>query len=74
MKFNHYIECLFDNGFRELGYFSGIRVFLGADLLITVEEYSGGFQVTFDSTVQNIGDVYYVNSDHQLCQLIGEYL
>ena len=74
MKYHHYIESLLDSGFRELGYFSGIRVFLGTDLLITVEEYSGGFQVTFDSTTRNIGDVYYVNSDHQLCQLIGEYL
>ena len=74
MKFNHYIECLLDNGFRELGYFSGIRVFLGTDLLITVEEYSGGFQVTFDSVARNIGQVYYVTNDHHLCQLIGEYL
>lgn len=74
MKFNHYVESLLNHGFREVGYFSGIRVFLGNDLLITVEEYSGGYQVTFDSVAKNIGQVYYVTNDDQLCRLIGEFL
>lgn len=74
MRFNHYVETLLNQGFREVGYFSGIRVFFGTDLLITVEEYSGGYQVTFDSVVRNIGEVYYVKNDEQLCHLIGEFI
>ena len=74
MRFNHYVESLIIHGFREVGYFTGIRVFLGENLLITVEEYSGGYQVTFDSVARNIGQVYYVTNDDQLCHLIGEFI
>lgn len=74
MKFSHYVENLLENGYREIGYFTGIRVFLGSHMLITVDEYSGGFQVTFDSVKHNIGCAYYVSSEKQLCQLIGEML
>lgn len=73
MSYNRYVELLLNQGFRELGYFSGIRTFLGIDLLITVEEYSGGYQLTIDSVKQNIGEVYYLTSDYQVCQVLGEY-
>ena len=74
MKFNHYHEVLESHGFRELGYFSGLQTFLGNDILITVEEYRGGFQVSIDSVARNIGEVYYCASDKILCGVLEAYL
>ena len=74
MKFNHYHEVLESYGFRELGYFSGLQTFLGNDILITIEECHGGFQITIDSVARNIGDVFYCASDLILCELLEDYL
>lgn len=74
MKYNRYVECLFESGFRELGYFNGLRVFLGPDMLITVEEIGGGFRLSIDSVAQNIGEVYFVSSDYHLCGILEAYI
>ena len=74
MKIEHYINVLHDYGFRELGYFSGLRTFLGCDMLITVEDYRGGYQVSIDSVAKNIGDIFYCQNDRILCILLEEYL
>ena len=74
MKFNHYHEVLESYGFRELGYFSGLQTFLGNDILITIEEYRGGFQITIDSVARNIGEVFYCASDLILCEVLEDYL
>ena len=74
MKVEHYVSVLHENGFRELGYFSGLRVFLGCDILFTVEEYRGGYQLTIDSVVRNIGEAYYCQSDTILCEVLEEYI
>ena len=74
MKFEHYFSILNEHGFRELGYFTGLRVFLGYDMLITVENYGGGYQVSIDSVARNIGEIYFCQNDTILCELLGEYL
>lgn len=74
MKYNQYVQLLHEIGFRELGYFNGLRTFLSSDTLITVEEHSGGFQLTIDSVAKNIGEVYYCYSDKMVCQILEEYL
>ena len=74
MKVEHYINILHEHGFRELGYFSGLRTFLGCDMLITVEDYRGGYQVSIDSVARNIGDVFFCQNDIILCILLEEYL
>lgn len=74
MKVEHYVTVLHENGFRELGYFSGLRVFLGCDILITVEDYRGGYQVTLDSVSRNIGEVYFCQTVTILCEVLEEYI
>lgn len=74
MKVEHYVNILHEHGFRELGYFSGLRAFLGCDMLITVEDYRGGYQISIDSVARNIGDVFFCQNDTILCILLGEYL
>ena len=74
MKVEHYANILHDHGFRELGYFSGLRTFLGCDMLITVEDYRGGYQISIDSVARNIGDVFFCQNDTILCEVLGEYL
>ena len=74
MKVEHYVNILHENGFRELGYFSGLRTFLGCDILITVEDYRGGYQVSIDSVPRNIGEIFYCQSDIILCEVLEEYL
>ena len=74
MKVEHYVMVLHERGFRELGYFSGLRVFLGCDILITVEDYRGGYQVSFDSVARNIGEVYFCQTDTILCELLEDYI
>lgn len=74
MKFYQYVGYLLDSGFRELGYFSGIRAFMNDDTLITIQETHGGFSVSFDSVKRNIGEVYFVYNDGHLCQLLSEVL
>lgn len=74
MKVEHYINILHEHGFRELGYFSGLRAFLGCDMLITVEDFRGGYQVSIDSVARNIGDVFYCQNDIIICEVLGEYL
>lgn len=74
MKVEHYINILHEHGFRELGYFSGLRTFLGCDMLITVEDYRGGYQVSIDSVVRNIGEIFFCQNDTILCEVLGEYL
>lgn len=74
MKIEHYITLLYENGFRELGYFSGLRAFLGCDILITVEDFRGGYQVSIDSTKRNIGEVFYCQNDTILCEVLEEYM
>ena len=74
MKVEHYVTVLHENGFRELGYFSGLRVFLGCDILITVEDYRGGYQVTLDSVSRNIGEVYFCQTGTILCEVLEEYI
>ena len=74
MKVEHYVNILHEHGFRELGYFSGLRTFLGCDMLITVEDYRGGYQISIDSVARNIGDVFFCQNDTILCILLGEYL
>lgn len=74
MRVEHFITILHEHGFRELGYFSGLRTFLGCDLLITIEEYRGGYQVSIDSVARNIGEIYFCPNDKILCEVLGEYL
>lgn len=74
MKVEHYITILHENGFRELGYFNGLHTFLGCDILITVEDYRGGYQVSIDSVARNIGEVFFCQSDSILCEVLGEYI
>ena len=74
MMIEHYIMMLHENGFRELGYFSGLRTFLGCDILITVENYRGGYQVTIDSVKRNIGEVYFCQNDDILCEVLEGYM
>ena len=74
MKYNQYVELLHEMGFRELGYFNGLRTFLNHDTLITVEEHGGGFQLTIDSVARNIGEVYCCYTDKMLCQILEELL
>ena len=74
MRVEQYASVLYENGFRELGYFSGLRVFLGCDILIIVEDYRGGYQVSLDSVARNIGEVYYCQNDSILCELLEEYI
>ena len=74
MKFVHYVSVLHERGFRELGYFNGLRVFLGCDILITVEDYRGGYQVSIDSVARNIGEVYFCSNDTILCEVLEEYM
>ena len=74
MKIEHYINVLQEHGFRELGYFSGLRAFLGCDMLITIEDFRGGYQITIDSVARNIGEIYFCQNDTILCEVLGEYL
>ena len=74
MKVEHYASILLENGFRELGYFNGLRVFLGYDILIIVENYRGGYQVSFDSVARNIGEIYFCQTDTILCEVLEEYI
>lgn len=74
MRVEHYVTFLLENGFRELGYFRGLRVFLGCDILITVEDYRGGYQVSLDSVAHNIGEVYFCQTDTILCEVLEEYI
>lgn len=74
MKVEHYITILHEKGFRELGYFNGLRTFLGCDILITVEDYRGGYQVSIDSVARNIGEVFFCQNDLILCEVLEEYL
>ena len=74
MKVEHYANILYEHGFRELGYFSGLRTFLGCDMLITVEDYRGGYQISIDSVARNIGEVFFCQNDTILCEVLGEYI
>ena len=74
MSSNHYVQLLTEFCFRELGYFSGLQVFLGEDMLITIDQQGSGFVITVDSVKRNIGFVEYVSNDFQLCQVIEEVL
>ena len=74
MKVEYYVSILHEHGFRELGYFSGLRAFLGYDMLITVEDYRGGYQVSFDSVARNIGEIFLCQNDTILCQVLEEYM
>ena len=74
MKIEHYINVLHEYGFRELGYFSGLRAFLGCDMLITIEDFRGGYQITLDSVARNIGEIYFCQNDTILCELLEEYM
>ena len=70
MSSNRYVQLLTESCFRELGYFSGLQVFLGVDMLITIDHQGSGFVITVDSVARNIGFVEYVCNDFQLCQVI----
>lgn len=74
MKYYQYVNLLHENGFRELGYFSGLQAFLSSDTLITIEEYRGGFQVSIDSVKHNIGEIYFCQNDKILCGVLEAYL
>ena len=74
MKFCHYINLLDEKRFRELGYFNGLRTFLGPDMLITIEEYRGGYQVSIDSVARNIGEIFYCQNDSIVCEVLEVYL
>ena len=74
MKVEHYINVLHEHGFRELGYFSGLRTFLGCDMLITVEDFRGGYQISIDSVARNIGEIFFCQNDTILCEVLGAYL
>lgn len=74
MKVEHYANILYEHGFRELGYFSGLRTFLGCDMLITVEDFRGGYQISIDSVARNIGEIFFCQNDTILCEVLGEYI
>ena len=74
MKVEQYANILYENGFRELGYFSGLRAFLSCDMLITVEDFRGGYQISIDSVSRNIGEIFFCQNDTILCEVLGEYL
>lgn len=74
MNFSKHYLFLTECGFRELGYFSGMNVYMGMDTLITIAEQGGGYLVTVDSIARNIGMVEYVCNSIQLVQFLQEVI